>query len=52
MDGIDGGSEVIGTIYVNASGLQSATPWPGAVNLVVTTYADGTRTVRKQTFNK
>lgn len=52
VDGIDGGSEPIGTIYVNASGLQSATPWPGAVNLVVTTYADGTRTVRKQTFNK
>ena len=50
VSGIDG-AEVISTHYVNAAGMTSATPWQG-VNVVITVYSNGTRTVEKRTFNK
>lgn len=48
---IDDAQQIIGIVYINASGMQSATPWPG-INLVVTTYANGKRTVSKQNILK
>ena len=38
-------------IYVNASGLTSASPWQG-VNVVITTFANGTRKIEKVNFNR
>lgn len=38
---------VTGVTYISPSGVKSAQPQPG-VNIVVTTYTDGSRAVSKQ----
>ena len=46
IDEISGNKTVAGVVYYNLAGQQSAQPVDG-VNIVVTTYTDGTRTTAK-----
>jgi hypothetical protein len=47
VDNVNAAKTVAGVKYVNAAGLQSSKPFEG-VNVVVTTYTDGTTSVAKQ----
>jgi hypothetical protein len=47
VDNVNAAKTVAGVKYVNAAGLQSSKPFEG-INVVVTTYTDGTTSVAKQ----
>ncbi len=46
VDNVNAAKTVAGVTYYNVAGMQSATPFSG-LNIVVSTYTDGTRSVRK-----
>ena len=44
---LGGERNVVSRQYVNVAGVRSSQPWSG-VNIVITTYSDGTTTATKQ----
>lgn len=50
IDAVTDGAVPVTVMYYNAGGVASATPWSG-VNIVVTVYDNGVRTVEKRTLN-